>query len=72
MVTYESESKKFVDNWKKRSDAFFKRFKSEKEKNKLTTTTDINNLWNEKYKKTYDLMTKKMKDESLRIWKLFH
>lgn len=62
----------FQVKWEEKFEIIQKNFNAEVVKNKLTTTLDMNELWDKKYKKTWDEVMRKMKIESIEIWNKYH
>ena len=58
--------------FKKETDKIFSDYNKEVKQKKLTTISDTNKLWNEKYKSKFDRIEKKHNEEYSVIWYKFH
>lgn len=72
MENYQKEIKNLQKKWDKKFNLIQQKFNSDVSKRKLTKTSERNELWDKKYKKSWDINMKKCKEESIKTWRKYH
>ena len=64
--------KPHLSKYEKKTTLVFKDFEKQRKLKNLKTTSEINALWNSRYKKKIDDIDKKSSEEYRKLWYKFH